>query len=170
MRLADTLKLSAIGNKPAAMVLRDLQVKLKSRSAGLTTMTADMLAGGPGSGRHKEMHDELTGRGFQHAKQSLMNLGYGTRHRGVVDHYRNGDHTVYVGRKNAKWSHVPDLSGNPRTEGVGLESMQQHLDRQGVNGRQLTHYEKTTGYPLAMPIKDRTPENHLRNTFPQHFK
>ena len=52
--------------KPGAMVLRDLAAKLKPRSPGLTTMVADIAAGGPGSGRHKEMYNELVGRGFQH--------------------------------------------------------------------------------------------------------
>ncbi len=174
MRLTDHVGLTSNRTKPSAMTLRD--VKFKFRSVGLSTLVRDLAlvgeitAGGPGSGRHKEMHQELVGRGFEHKGQTLMNLGLGTRSRGVVDQYYNGDHKMYVGRKLGKWSHVPDLGGTNRTEGIGLESMQNHLDRQAIQGRQLTHYEKLTGYPLSMPIKDRTPENHLRNTFPEHFK
>ena len=73
----------------------------------------------------------------------------------------NGDHQVYVQRKSGNWSHSPGPSSPKIENSVRVWILQKtHLDRAGINGRQLTHYEKDdyTGYPLSMPIKDRTPE------------
>ena len=89
-------------------------------------IAVEVEAGGPGSGRHPGIHQELTNNGFQHTGDKQGYYGSFLPRKGLTSRYKHPDGRSASAHKSGSWAiHSPGAA--MMHTGHGVELLREHF-------------------------------------------